>query len=296
MLRIIYIAGSGRSGSTLLERVLNSAPSTFALGEFSALWRLEMKDLVCSCGERMPACSFWSEMIKATGIGDREIAYLRKLERTVVRTPYLLKKRFDLSQITSDRGIREFISIQDRLFGDIAKLSGAETLIDSSKAAPRAWILATKPNVTIVHLYRSAADVISSWRHPKWDKALNGPIRKMSIASAAREWVQAEQMIRILANRRAVQRLNYWHFATEPRRALRKTLGVSYGDVIDTIQWCGESTVLPSASYHSLNGNPDRYDKGRILIRPRKRNMGDLTRVERCKISLLGNALDCLYR
>jgi len=295
-MRIIYIAGSGRSGSTLLERVLNSAPSTFALGEFHSLWRLEMKDLLCSCGARIPACSFWSQVIKVTGIGNREIARLRQLERTVVRTPYLLKKRFDLSRIASDRGIREFISIQDRLFGDIAKLAGAETLIDSSKAAPRAWILATKPNVTIVHLYRSAADVICSWRRSKWDRALNGPIRKMSIASAAREWAKAERMIRTLANRRPVERLNYWHFATEPRRALRRTLGLSYDDVIDRIQWCDESTVLPSTSYHSLNGNPDRYDKGTILIEPRKRNMDDLTRVERYKISLLASALDCLYR
>ena len=197
----------------------------------------------------------------------------------------MFKKRFDLSEIGSDRRILEFLRIQDGLFGDIAKLSGAETLIDSSKVAPRAWILATKPNVTIVHLHRCAADVICSWRHPKWDKALNGPIRKMSIASAAREWVKVEQMIRTLANRRPVEHLNYCHFATEPERALRKTIGLSYGDLVDAIQWCDERTVLPSTSYHSLGGNPDRFDKGRILIRSRKRNTGDLTRREGFTIS-----------
>ena len=37
-MKIIYIAGDGRSGSTLLDSVLNNAEDSLSIGEFSRFW------------------------------------------------------------------------------------------------------------------------------------------------------------------------------------------------------------------------------------------------------------------
>ncbi|MBM7622982.1 sulfotransferase [Sporohalobacter salinus] len=61
---IIYIAGYGRSGSTLLERVLSSNKKLFGLGELTNFLDLiEEKKSYCSCGEELKKCSFWSNII-----------------------------------------------------------------------------------------------------------------------------------------------------------------------------------------------------------------------------------------
>ncbi len=48
---LLYIGGVGRSGSTLVERVLNEAPEVHAMGETHHLWERGITaDQLCGCG------------------------------------------------------------------------------------------------------------------------------------------------------------------------------------------------------------------------------------------------------
>ena len=294
-MRIIYIMGPGRSGSTLLERVLNSAPTAFALGEFRNFWCMEHKDLICSCGSPVLRCSFWNEVIETAGVGRAELNALLRGEDAIVRIKYLVKRRFCLPGIVADPAVRSFIEPQRVLFEAISTVSGCETLVDSSKSTSRAWILAAVQDVSIIHLYRNATDTIVSWRLPKWDKGLNAPMRKMSIQRAAFEWWKIENFGRRLGRCYPLSRINYEEFVASPRDVLNNIKDESIRHVTAQIAWHDEQTVIPSRCYHSLNGNPDRYETGPITIGPRRVRYGDLPSRERPLIQAVGVLLTPFY-
>ena len=63
---VIYIAGSGRSGSTMLERVLGEMPGFVNVGELIDLFRRTApRGERCGCGLAFADCPFW------IGVGER---------------------------------------------------------------------------------------------------------------------------------------------------------------------------------------------------------------------------------
>lgn len=287
--------GAGRSGSTVLERTLDSSPKAFALGEFHCLWRLPWAQILCSCGARLQECGFWSRTLEAAGFAGRDLERLRFFENQIIRNRYLLYKRFSLRTLAQDPQCRAFLEIQSRLFDAILHCSGADILIDSSKAGPRAWILALDPQVGFLHIRRDAADTLFSSQRPKWDKATTALMRKRSLLGAAWDWFKVEHSSRLLAKHRLIKRLDYEKFTAAPKPALNTVLGAEYRDLVDSIAWVNETTVRPSAEYHSLQGNPDRYDKGLIRISFREPILDGFSWTQRYAIKTTGMLLDSIY-
>jgi len=61
--RVIYIAGSGRSGSTLVERTLGAIPGWVNIGELIELFRKpSVAAELCGCGQPFSSCVFWYEV------------------------------------------------------------------------------------------------------------------------------------------------------------------------------------------------------------------------------------------
>ena len=89
MTRVIYLGGLGRSGTTLLERMLGGLPGVCALGEVVHLWQRGVRDdEQCACGRPFSACGFWCAVGERAFGGwdraplDRIIALRRQVERT----------------------------------------------------------------------------------------------------------------------------------------------------------------------------------------------------------------------
>lgn len=67
--RVLYIASVGRSGSTLLELLLDAQPAIASMGELH-LWPHEVSpaprehELPCACGAAVDGCDFWRQMAK----------------------------------------------------------------------------------------------------------------------------------------------------------------------------------------------------------------------------------------
>jgi hypothetical protein len=64
-MKIVYIMGDGRSGSTLLDSILNNSDYSISIGEFSRFWTryLEGKSK-CGCGENIKFCCLWAQIIE----------------------------------------------------------------------------------------------------------------------------------------------------------------------------------------------------------------------------------------
>ncbi len=67
MKKIIYIAGLGHSGSTILDMALGCHPNIVGLGEISAVFNKENQKALfekstCSCGKKGADCDFWKNL------------------------------------------------------------------------------------------------------------------------------------------------------------------------------------------------------------------------------------------
>ena len=100
--KVIYIAGTSHSGSTLLDLMLNAHPEIISVGELVNLARhLEYKKphkkryTSCSCGApSLWQCDFWSRVNKATlqtegkSIGELDVLNYRGSAESTHRMPF----------------------------------------------------------------------------------------------------------------------------------------------------------------------------------------------------------------
>ncbi|WP_230970774.1 hypothetical protein [Nitrogeniibacter aestuarii] len=294
-MKIIYVLGSGRSGSTVLERVMATAADTVGVGEFHCFWRRPAHELLCSCGQTFSRCEFWTEVVRASRISEADLVRLRTLEDSVVRNKFLLQQRFSLARLTSNPQVKEFLGYQDVLLDAVCAVSGKTTIIDSSKAGPRGWIMALDDRVSFVHVTRQAQDVFPSWMLPKWDRVREAPMKQMSLVHAAFDWWRVEQSAAMLRKQVAIRHIDYAQFAHSPEEALLAARITGPNGLLGEIPWLDGSSVESPTDYHSLNGNPDRYDRGPIQIAFRTPRLEKLGRLDRIGVRLLGGLLDKLY-
>src|ERR671917_415322 len=73
-LKVLFVMGWGRSGSTVLDNVLNELDGFTSLGELHYLWlRGLVKDHKCGCRQLVPKCELWSQVL-AQPFGDGRLS------------------------------------------------------------------------------------------------------------------------------------------------------------------------------------------------------------------------------
>src|SRR5215212_6026745 len=57
---VVFIAGFGRGGSTLLAQIMGQLPRFVSVGELRHLWlRGAVENQLCGCGQPFRECTFW---------------------------------------------------------------------------------------------------------------------------------------------------------------------------------------------------------------------------------------------
>ena len=184
-----------------------------------------------------------------------------------------------------------FLAPHRDLWQAIGAVSGSDVLVDSSKAGPRAWILALDPAVRLVYLHRDPADVLASWRSSKFDPGLGGAMKRMSISAAAVDLWKVDRLLARLARSRTAAYVDYATLCTAPKDTLDElwaTLGIPTRGSPD---WLSSDTVRPAVPYHSLNGNPDRFGTVPIRISRRSAEWSKISRAERWGIHAAATAV-----
>jgi hypothetical protein len=162
-IKVIYILGAGRSGSTLINTVLGQHEDAFACGELVHFAHPFMKDVHCSCGELFPACKFWSsvrkEWEKESGASAHDYLALQR-HYEMYQTPYdkmnplmrFLKevKRAIWPVTVNDKKFEEYSQLTTLLFKKITECSGKTFIVDASKSWHRAYLLS---EITDIDLY-----------------------------------------------------------------------------------------------------------------------------------------------
>lgn len=168
MNKIIYIAGYGRSGSTILDILIGSLKGIQSLGEVGNLFRTYRREAQsCSCGSLPEACPFWSRILERGPLGSgREKT--GRLEETRRRVEGGLGFLWLMNPVQRKRLRSDYCESTGRLLERLFEETKSTHLVDSTKSAyPFAWrALALQRlcglNVQVIHLFRDVRSVMTS--------------------------------------------------------------------------------------------------------------------------------------
>ncbi len=287
LVRVIYLAGLGRSGSTLLERLLGELPGVCASGEIVHLWQRGVAENErCGCGLAFGTCDFWSQVGKeAFGGWDKiDTGRIGHLKDTVDRTRLIprLSQRKLPPQLRAD--LDEYSAYYVRLYRAIADVSGCDALVDSSKHASLAFCLRRSEEIDlrVIHMVRDSRAVAYSWTtkvaRPEASQPIpagqDGPASYMTTyppVRAAGHWNAQNGALQLLARRGTpVQRVRYEDLVQAPAQTLRRAAtfaGVPAGDLsLPFLHEEGDSRYADLAKAHTASGNPMRFTTGKVPI------------------------------
>ncbi len=287
-LRVAFIGGHGRSGSTLLARMMGAVDGVFSAGEVCYIWEQGvLRDRICSCGKPFSACGFWQQVGDVafggwtTQIAERGLA----LRKQVDRNRYVPQLAAPAAFPSFKEKLADYGHMYRQVLHGIQVASGAKVVVDISKNPSTGYLLRQIEDVDlrVVHLVRDVHGVAYSWAkvvsRPDRDGA---PMTRLTYARTAREWTAFNAMVEglgVLGESRML--LRYENLIGDPLGSLRRVLpfvGQPVGP--DTLSFIdGVMVSLPQG--HEVTGNPMRFRSGpeelrldeewRTALSPRKR-------------------------
>ncbi|MBN2085840.1 MAG: sulfotransferase [Anaerolineales bacterium] len=273
-LKVLYIAGWGRSGSTILDNILGQLDGFFPVGELADIWNEGfVGNHPCGCGSPFQDCPVWKNIIQSAFGGFDGIDPLRMNRIFIAETRTINMPKFFLTNGTSfpPEIRREYLDRLSTLYCAIAAVTGSRVIADSSKTPSYAALLGSIPEIDlyIVHLVRDPKAVAYSWsiRKPKPGDYM----RPMSATKSSLIWFAWNLGSELLGRRFPGRylRIRYEDFTRHPQETVRRILALMHEDV-RVLPFPSDHTarLLPT---HTMKGNPSRFVTGDVEILPDER-------------------------
>lgn len=266
--KVIYIMGSGRSGSTVLDMALGSMPGTVSTGELANLYvKTDFDREYCSCGELLASCRFWGQVLaeqaKQPDFSPERYASLQQRYERLRSIP-----RLRSSRVEKDSDFQWYLRASALIFRTARDAAGAVAVVDSSKSPARALALSYSPDIELipVHLVVDPRSVVWSLQR-EWNAdakaGIQHQMKPVSAFSASAGW-----LVTNWASERAKRRfpkavfLRYEDFAAEPGAAVDHILRAA---ALPSAKEQLPTEIRPS-QLHLLAGNRVRRQH-QVLIR-----------------------------
>ncbi|MEU7899060.1 sulfotransferase [Nonomuraea sp. NPDC049152] len=285
----MFLGGLGRSGTTLLERLLGELPGVVPLGEVVHLWaRGVLADEPCGCGEPFGRCPFWRE------VGERAFGgWPSELAQRVLA----LRHRVDRTRRIPAVGhpdLAEYVNAYDRVYSAAMDVAGGTVVVDSSKHASLAFCLsAGGVSPRVVHVVRDPRAVAHSWRRTVARPEDGRPMTRWGAMRTSLHW-SAQNLALDLLPRRGVQviRVRYEDLLADPRTTLT-ALAAELG--LDARLGFLDGTTASLGPAHTASGNPMRFAVGQVRLFHDDAWRGGLPPVQRAVVSGLTAPLMTKY-
>ena len=260
---LIYIAGFGFSGSTLLDMLLGSDPHVAGLGEMMYLPDYVTNGKRCTCGQLVRACTVWGRVLPAPDAPEARFFGPRYHHDTLYRRVAQRGYRFD----DDDRAWSRY---QFELLRAVGAATGKDVFVDSSKNLARLrFYQAVCPadfRLRVLHLVREPLGVMESGK------------KYMTPMRAALGWLRTNYAIASYRRRGGIPALplTYRALALEPLATLNRA------HVFCGIPAISALPVCTVAGKHNIEGNPSRYrfthiyydDDWKRVLRPLEKAVG----------------------
>jgi hypothetical protein len=270
---VLMIVGCHRSGSTILGSLLAEADRTVHVGELNYIWcRGLTENRRCGCGVPLRNCEFWQQVfVHAFGGFDQlDTEDILKTKSLIERTRALPKLFSQCrSPQISDR-LSRYKQILAKLYDSIATVSGADVVIDSSKAPHYAYLVGMISEIDLqtIHLIRDSRAVAHSKNRMKPDFSVSNQIGYLGRDHLLKSSIAWNFVNGLLMARPPGQKsifLRYEDFVADPGLALGKISKLMDGRLENLSST--EDHYEVNHLNHTVSGNPIRFES-KIVIAP----------------------------
>ncbi len=166
--KVLYIAGYSRSGSTILDSILGQVDGFFSTGELYYLWGRNILDnTICGCGAPFRECQVWNGVFDgAFGGMDRVNAReMIRAQESNTRTRHIPIAAVPWGRRLLRSRSRQYLERLKVLYQQIQASTGCRVIVDSSKVPLYGYLLSTIPSIDlyVVHLIRDPRAASYSW-------------------------------------------------------------------------------------------------------------------------------------
>jgi hypothetical protein len=283
-MKLLYVLGRGRSGSTVFANVLGELEGFFSGGEIRCFWDpVVVRESLCGCGAPIRECEVWSHALNR--LSDVDIEEVSAWQHDIVReqqTYKLLRYR----RTHSWRTLERYADVMSRLYNALAEVTGARVIVDSSKRPSYAAFLRSVPGLDpyYVHLVREPRASAYSWLNRRHESSRGGgeEVIRRGALDATLRWdllnLGSDAIIRRTSSNRAM-RIRYEDFVARPRdhvELARIMLDEKRGDS----PFVDDHTVRLGTN-HTIAGNPSRFVTGTIHLEDKREWRQAQTRLDR---------------
>lgn len=265
--RVVFVGGTGRSGSTVVANALGAMNDAISVGELRYLWERGItENRLCGCGQPFADCPFWQQVLRVA-YGDK-VPDARDVHRELTAyTQLRTLPRLARTPAEKSAAPEKLASVLAPLYRAIQEVSGASVIVDSSKLPTYAALLAGVPGVTldVVHLVRDPRAAAFSWQRKKAKNDSGGLMERRGVVKSSALWTAWNAGLeRAWRGSPRYLRMRYESFASHPAaslQALADALGLTGVErIVD-----GEDRLdLPGN--HTVAGNPARMANGPVPI------------------------------
>jgi hypothetical protein len=278
---VLFVAGTGRTGSTLVGNILASTPGVVSVGEVRHIWTRGLtQNWFCGCGEKFDVCQFWTTVLReAFGHPHRlDLARLQASDRELLRLRTGLRALGWVDHPARIRGKHGYyLNAIALLYAAIAKVADADAIVDSSKTPTYGAVLAVLESIDlrVLHLVRDPRAAAYSWRNPKAspDRGPDAEMDRIGLAKSAFLWTWWNGVSDGLWTARPdvpIVRVRYETVTRIPESTLRSIRDTLLPELAGRpLDLSGDTARLDVA--HTVSGNPERMNTGQVVIRQDER-------------------------
>jgi hypothetical protein len=277
--KVLYIAGAGRSGSTILHNVLGQIDGFVAVGELRYVWERGVIDnRLCGCGVPFRSCDFWQRVFRAAYGGfdniDADEMHRQTESFHLHHLPTLLLPNLREKRLAR---LHSYLDQQVKLYQAIQSVTGCRVIVDSSKNPAYGYLLhqMTALDLFVLHLVRDSRAVTYSWSTKKPfqpDPANPDFMTQKGAFSSSLQWnarnLGAERLLSNLSKHHLLVR--YEDFLKSPAGSLTQILRLVDENAAE-LPFVTANTVNLATPNHSVFGNLVRFQTGVVELRQDER-------------------------
>ena len=269
--KVIYVAGTGRSGSTLLGNAVGSFPGALSVGEVKLGFRRGLaEDGFCGCRLPVRECPVWVPALEATFGSVPSPAEAAELDRRLTSAVRTRRTAWWLAGRESPE-VTDLVDVLGRLLSNLALVSGASMVVDSSKLPPYGALISRSPllDVRTLHLVRDPRAVAWSWQRAAASQQVSGfeeDMERFSPVKSSLMWLESSSSVAALARRSGHRAhvVRYEDLVTRPDEVLR---GIAAFADVEPATGLVDGADLQLQGSHAVAGNPNRVRSGAVALR-----------------------------
>jgi hypothetical protein len=271
--KVLYIAGGWRSGSTLFSHVLSQIDGIFSVGEPMFMWEDNfILNRLCGCMTPAKECEVWRGVMNEAygGIDLAHAEEMSRLRRSLTRTRNLPLQLMPGRERLLGPSYNKYLSNLEKVYRAMQVSTGCNLIVDASKFPAYGYMLGTIPTIDlyVVHLVRDSRAVAYSRLKKMWNPDANAYMPQFSPARSSLVWDYMNLSIEAVLSRSRERylMLRYEDFVKSPQETIERTLELVQEEA-SQLPFTAKNEVALRPS-HMVTGNPGVYkETGNVRLR-----------------------------